>query len=418
MKNRWRQLILSAAVAIFISLAGGRPAGAQAQPALPEKPVLAEQFFKNVQVLRGMSVKEFMDTMGFFAASLDANCTTCHGQDSGGSWDSYASDKIPLKQTARKMILMMNSINQTNFGGKQVLTCYSCHRFGRIPKIVPDLTLQYGPAPDEDPEEILAQAAGQPTPDQVLDKYYKAIGGLDKVSAITSIVAKGTWQGYEDTEQHDLQIYAKAPAQRTTIVENHGALTTNTFDGTSGWSAAPITDVPETLMTLSGSDLDNARIDAELSFPARIKQSLTDLRVGQPFEIDDKDVTILQGYTPDKSPVKLYFDSDSGLLVRVVRYTISRVGRQPTRFDYSDYRDVKGVKMPFYWLTTWVDGRSKTQLTDLQINAPIEAAKFAKPADPGRQSSGAAFVPTKLASAATSRLVDFRKIIFFTIVRV
>jgi Photosynthetic reaction centre cytochrome C subunit len=356
-----------------------------AQTAAQEKPLLAEQVFKNVQVLRGLSVNEFMETMGFFAASLNANCTTCHGQDSGGSWESYARDNVPQKQTARRMILMMNMINQTYFAGRQVLTCYSCHRFGRTPEIVPDLTVQYGSAPDKDPAEINAQAAGQPSPDQVLDKYFKAIGGADKIAGITSFTAKGTWQGYEDTEQHPLQIYAKTPNQRTTIVDNRGALTTTTYDGRNGWIAAPYTDVPVTLVTLGGSDLDNAQVDAEFSFPARIKQSLSDLRVGPPLLIGDTDVTILQGYSSAKSPVKLYFDTETGLLVRMVRYTTSRVGRQPTQFDYSDYRDVNGIKMPFHWVTTWVDGRSKTQLTEVQLNVPIDQAKFAKPAEPPKK---------------------------------
>lgn len=378
-KKGYRQAVAASFLAMLTCLAGA----ARAQDVPQEKPLLAEQAFKNVQVLRGMSVKEFMETMGFFAASLNANCTTCHGEGSGGSWDSYASDNVPQKQIARKMILMMNAINQSYFGGKQALTCYSCHRFGRTPKLVPDLTVQYGDAPDEDPEEILAQAPEQPTPDQVLHKYYDALGGIDKVASITSFTAKGTWQGYEDTEQHPLEIFAKAPDQRTTIVNNRGALTTNTYDGRNGWTAAPITDVPVTLLALSGPDLDNARVDAELSFPARIEQSLTNLRVGHPFSIDGKDVTIVQGYGPAKSPVKLYFSDDTGLLVRVVRYTTSRVGRQPTRFDYSDYRVVNGIKIPFFYLTTWVDGRSKTQLTEVQLNAPIDPAEFAKPADPG-----------------------------------
>jgi len=350
-----------------------------------EKPPLAEQVFKNVQVLRGMSVNEFMETMGVFAASLDANCTTCHGQDSGGSWESYASDTLPQKQTARRMIVMMNMINQTYFSGRQVLTCYSCHRFGRRPEIVPDLTVQYSDAPEKDPIEIVSQAQGQPTPEEVLSNYFKAIGGEDKLSNITSIVAKGTWQGYDDTEQHPLEIYAKAPNQRTSVVDNRGALTTNTYDGTNGWIAAPYTDVPVTLLPLDGSDLDNARVDAELSFPAQIKRSLTDLRVGPPFIIGDKDVSVLQGYSPAKSPVKLYFDAETGLLLRIVRYTTSRVGRQPTQFDYSDYRDVNGIKMPFHRVTTRVDGRSKTQLTEVQQNVPIDQTKFRKPAEPAKK---------------------------------
>ena len=55
--------------------------------------------------------------------------------------------------------------------------------------------------------------------------------------------------------------------------------------------------------------------------------------------------------------MKLYFDKKSGLLVRSVRYTNTPIGFNPTRIDYSDYRDVSGVKMPFHWVVTWTDGR-------------------------------------------------------------
>jgi len=349
-----------------------------------DKPLLAEQVFKNVQVLRGMTVSQFMDTMGFMAASLDANCTTCHGEAAVQStnWDGYAKDIVPLKQTARMMIVMVEAMNRQYFGGKQELTCYSCHRFGKVPKVIPELAVQYSPAPDVDPDEILEQIKGRPTPDQLLGDYFKAIGGEAKLQTITSYVAKGTWQGYEDTEQHDLQIYAKAPDQRAWIVNNHGALTTNTYDGKNGWVAAPFTDVPVTLVTLSASELDNARVDAELVFPWRVKEALTDLRVGPQITVGDKDLNILQGYSADHSPVKLYFDDDSKLLVRIVHYTTTKLGRQPTQFDYSDYREVNGIKVPFYWLTTWVNGRTKTQLNQVQFNVPIEASRFAKPAAP------------------------------------
>src|SRR5205085_8475691 len=74
--------------------------------------------------------------------------------------------------------------------------------------------------------------------------------------------------------------------------------------------------------------------------------------------------------------------SCAGLLVRQVRYTDSPVGMNPTQVDYADYRDVAGVKMPFKWTVTWTDGRSVIQLTDVKANAPVDAAKFAKPSPP------------------------------------
>ena len=81
----------------------------------------AEDVFKNVKVLKGISVKEFMDTMGFFAASTGLNCADCHVSEE--DWDAYAKDDRPQKLTARRMVVMVNGINRSYFGGRRVLTC-------------------------------------------------------------------------------------------------------------------------------------------------------------------------------------------------------------------------------------------------------------------------------------------------------
>src|SRR6059036_1390772 len=89
-----------------------------AQEPSGQRPPMAEEIFTNVQVLKGIPVDQFMGTMGFFAASLGLNCTDCHVDESGGNWAKYADDNA-LKQTTRRMIVMMSSINRTNFGGRQ-----------------------------------------------------------------------------------------------------------------------------------------------------------------------------------------------------------------------------------------------------------------------------------------------------------
>src|SRR5439155_11184463 len=94
---------------------------------------------------------------------------------------------------------------------------------------------------------------------------------------------------------------------------------------------------------------------------------------------DDDDVLVVEGTSTGQAQVKLYFNKESGLLMRMVRYTNTLVGTIVTQVDYSDYRTVSGVKMPFKWITTWVDGQSTTQLSDVQANAPIDAVRFAKP---------------------------------------
>ena len=81
--------------------------------------------------------------------------------------------------------------------------------------------------------------------------------------------------------------------------------------------------------------------------------------------------------------MKLFFDQESGLLVRLIHYADTAVGRIPTQVDYDDYRDVAGIKMPFKRTRTWTDGRSIIELRSVELNAPIDAARFAKPAPPG-----------------------------------
>jgi photosynthetic reaction center cytochrome c subunit len=355
-----------------------RPAVAQTGT---DKTLMVEDVFKNVQVLKGISVVEFMNTMGFFSASLGYNCTNCHTMESLGNWEKYADD-IPTKRTARRMVQMVNTINKENFGGRRIVTCYTCHRGGGLPKDTPSLLEQYSAPPPEDPNEIAIspQALKGPTAEQVLDKYMEAAGGAQKLAGLTSLVAKGMYGGFDtDFQKVPVEVYAKAQGQRTLVAHTPLGESTTTFDGRAGWYASP--DRPAPLLAVpAGPDLDGLRLDAQLMFAGGIKQSLTNWRAGfSSTAINGRDVVTIQGATPGGMRVKLFFDKETGLLVRSVRFADSVVGMNPTQVDYADYREVAGIKIPFKWTVTWTDGQSTIELTDVQANAAIDAARFARP---------------------------------------
>ncbi|MSO82913.1 MAG: photosynthetic reaction center cytochrome c subunit [Acidobacteria bacterium] len=352
-------------------------AGSQAPPA--QRPPMAEEVFKNVQVLKGIPVDEFMATMGFFATATGLNCTDCHVDESGGSWARYADDNA-LKQQTRRMVVMMNTINRTNFGGRQVVTCVTCHRGNSRPSVMPSINGLYGEPPPDEPGEPFAQAAGQPSPDRVLDKYLSALGGAQRLAGLTSFAAKGTYMGFDDADKSPMEIFARSSGERTTIVHTLLGDSTTTVAGGTGWIAAPPTDKPVPLMLITGQELEGVRLDAELFFPVRIKQALTKWRVGLPAVLDDREVLQVQGNTAGGATVTLCFDAETGLLVRLVRYNESPVGRLVTRIDYHAYREVAGVKMPSRWTVSWLSGRSVFELTDVQPNAQIPPARFARPA--------------------------------------
>src|SRR5580658_4579676 len=378
-----RPLALGAMATIAFGLLNTPSASGQAAAA---KQLMSEQAFKNVTVLKGIPVDEFMNTMGFISAATNYNCIDCHAEPKvEGDWSVFA-EETPRKAIARRMILMVQSINTTNFGGARVVTCYTCHRNVQgAPKVTPSLTEQYGepPTPDPNEVEIRRQAPEAPSADQIFDKYLQAVGGAQKAAAITSTVFKGTYQGYAEPKA-PVDIYVKAPNQRTMIVHTDGGDRTTTFDGSNGWMAAPAMDKPFPVIRYTDGDLDALRLDAVLSFPAGIKQALTKPLVGSS-SIDDKDVVVVQGTTNGgRSSIKLYFDKQSGLLVRQVRYADTILGRVPIQVDYSDYRDVAraGVKLPFHVITTWTDGRSDVLLTSAETNVAIDAAKFNQPPPP------------------------------------
>jgi hypothetical protein len=355
---------------------------AQGPGAPAERPPLAEEVFKNVQLLKGIPVKEFMGTMGMFSASLGLNCTDCHVEEAGGSWARYADD-TDLKRTTRRMMQMVDSLNKSMFGGRRLVSCYSCHRGTNRPEVIPKLDVQYGDAIILEPDEILVDGGGQPTADQILDRYVQAIGGAQRAAGLTSFVATGMYTGFDDYQKYPVEVYAQAPGRRTTIM--HGAFgdITWTFDGRAGWAAAPPETAPVPVVPLTGGDLAGARVEAELAFPARIKQMLVEWRVGDPAIINDQEFQVVQGkLAPGGLPIKLYFDPMTGLLVRLVYFNDTPVGRIPTQIEYSDYRDVAGIRMPFKWTTTWTDGRMIFEISSVQTNVPVDARRFARPAPP------------------------------------
>lgn len=363
-----------AAVA-FVSAQAPKPAAPATAAA--ENQLLAENVFKNVTVLRGIPVDEFMGTMGVFSAALGISCEDCH---TGGSnnWARYAEDVSPRKQMARQMTVMMQTINKQFFGGRQVVTCYSCHRGALRPRVTPSLVQLYASVQPDELDVLLPPAPPDtPTPAQILEKYNKAVGA--GAAKVTSITARGSYTGYgPEGFPRPFELYAKAPNLKTLIVRDKEAGDSVTvFNGTVAWVSAPFRPVP--VLELHGQELDSARADAEFTFPANVAvKGLTNLRSSIDF-INDRTVLAVQG-NKGGALVTMYFDDETGLMTRLVRSTGSPVGRLPVQTDFSDFRDVNGVKLPFKWTTTWLDGRANYEATEVQVNQAVDDARFARPA--------------------------------------
>jgi hypothetical protein len=370
-----------AAAGLIVTLRNGRAAAQAGQGPASAKPQTAGEVFKNVttSTLKGITVDDFMGSMGVMSAALGFDCSDCH---TGAGTDKVVWDAdTQRKRTARKMVEMVAVINRTNFGGAQLVTCYTCHHGKDRPPTTIALDTLYGP-PNEEREDVIPAVPDRPSADSTLDKYIQALGGAQRLAALTSFVATGTAVGYEGLGGGgQVQIFAKAPDQRTTIIQfkDHPERgdSIRTFNGRAGWIKTPRALLREYEQT--GSELDGTKLDAQLSFPGQIKQIFTGLHAGYPDSLNGRDVEVVQGTGPHGLLATLYFDEQSGLLVRLVRYSRSPIGRVPTQVDYSDYREVNGIKFPFQYTFSWLDGKDSFKLADLKTNVPIDPMKFERP---------------------------------------
>jgi hypothetical protein len=365
--------LLAASCLVALVWLGAAVVAAQGQAAPAATPPMSDQVFKNVQVLKGIPVDQFMDAMGMFSSSLGYDCSSCHSQEIHTDRAAFAIT-TPLITRARQMIAMMNGINEANFGGRPRVTCFTCHRTSPTPEDVPSLAAQYADVVD-DPNAMALIRDRSTMPDQVFAKYMQALGGAQRVAALTSFTARGMYGGF-NTGGADvaIEISAKAPNQRMQVVHAPDGDNVKTFDGRRAWVAEGWRPLP--LMELTAGNLEGARIEALMAFPAAIKDAFTGWQVGSA-TIDDKPVQVLQGRSGGQ-PVNFYFD-EAGLLVRNVRWNRTPVGTVPTQVDFSDYRDVAGVKMPHKIVITWTDGQNTITLNQVQANVAIDAARFAMP---------------------------------------
>lgn len=368
--------ILIAAVAFPIAAAWAQ----SASPRLvkPEsEPKTTDQAYKNIQVLKDLPADQLIPAMQFVASSLGVECEFCHVES------AFDKDEKKPKQTARKMMRMMFAINKDNFDGHREVTCYSCHRGARKPEGIPiigDEEPKIEVAMDMTSEETNAaipDVARLPAVDQILAKHVQALGGEDAIRKVSSRIEKGTITAFGG-HQFPVEVFTKAPDKRVFVMHLPNGDSITAFDGHVGWIGAPGRPVRE----MSGGELEGAKLDADFFFPLRLKEMFTKLESEQAVKIGDHEVNVVSAFADNQPVLRLYFDMQSGLLLRSVRYAESPLGRNPTRIDYADYRKEGGVKIPFRWTVARPSGRFTIQLTEVEQDIPIDDGRFSKPGEP------------------------------------
>lgn len=352
-------------------------AGAQ-QPAASEGKT-AEQMYKNIQVLQGTPVDVFLPEMRLFEAALGVDCNYCHLEE------DRSKDDRAAKQTARKMIAMVREISK-NFDGRTVVTCYTCHRGNVDPVGVPMFPSVERTELNEE-ERAKAPAPNFPSVDDILNKYAQAIGGEQAVRKVTSRMIAATQDiatgaGGRIPAQAQVEIYQKAPNLLRNVYHTDKFTISDGFDGANSWAQ----NARGIVTNDSGIDLARAKRNADFYLGLDFKREYARLTVTGTEKVNNRDAYVMVGIVQGAGPDRLYFDTQTGLLLRRLTLQPTPFGSTPTEVDYDDYRDAGGgLKLPFLIRTTpgsvgaVLAVSSAIRIQKVDSNAPMDSSRFVKP---------------------------------------
>lgn len=353
-------LVAAFSLALIIQIADRRNVEAQ-QPA--QQPRTAAQVFKNIQVIKEMPASQLQGTMSFIAASLGVDCSHCHTPPA-----MEKDDKV-TKQTARRMLVMMNDINK-NFGDKIVVNCATCHRGQTKPTSTPPLPSLTSPF------LVSASVPDQPLPtvDNILDRYLQALGGskaIDKIRTRTRkgtvLIAgvRGTFEINEALPNKSLLIGSLPPPL--------GAVHQG-FDGSIGWVKNQ-----NGIFEMSGDGLAQTKRESNFYADVKLKEQFSTMTVVGRERDGNRDFYVVAGTRPDGQVEKLFFDVSSGLLVRRYWETPTYFGKLPNVTDYDNYKKVGGVWWPFLLRRSRGGQMLLQNISELKVNVPLEDSIFKKP---------------------------------------
>jgi zinc protease len=221
-----------------------------------------------------------------------------------------------------------------------------------------------------------ADATATPTLDQIIDKYVRAVGGKEALGKLSTRVRKGEAEIVGVQGKGEIEEYTKAPNKLMAKLTLPAlGLLQYGYDGKTGWRRDPRAGIVD----ITGSELSYTAFDSTFNRELRLKELYPKLELRGVEKVNGRDAYLVTGTPAGLNPEKLYFDTQSGFLVRLDTARESSAGHRLTEIYLDDYRKVDGVYVPF------AERHKSTGLvfiftfTSVKHNLPLEDSAFVKP---------------------------------------
>lgn len=324
-RNLKLAVIFSALLLAFLAFITGKQ---QAQTGIET----AGQKFKNIKVLNEMPAEQMGKVMNMMSASLGVNCSFCHAEN------DFAKDGSEHKDIARDMLKMTFELNKNYFESRSEVSCNTCHQ-GR-----PHPASGFPLSPNlREPRPV--QPEKKPLVEDILAKYETALGGKNNLSKISSREIKarrlepdGKTFEAEEIRQKGNKLFVKTvyPSK-----EYGDYVVREIFDGAAARKFGNDSEI-----SLKPDEAEAIKREAELFANPYLKNIYAELKFFRLEKIDGRETYALDAKTNAAQTEKLYFDVQTGLLVRRTASTPTVLGEHVFQVDYRDYKNFGGVKLP------------------------------------------------------------------------
>lgn len=326
----------------------------------------AGQKFKSIKVLNDMPADQMGKIMNMMSASLGVNCAFCHASNDG----DFEKEGFEHKDIARQMLKMTFELNKNYFGGRAEVSCNSCHQGKAHPlSLIPLIpTVQ---------ETRPVQPEKKPTVDEILAKYETALGGKANLAKVTSREIKAQRIESDGKTFEAEEILQKGTKMSLTTVypsKQYGDYTVReVFDGNT---AAKFGNGAK--IELKTDETEQIKREAQLFANADLKAIYERMEFRLVDKIDGREVYVLNASTADNVRERLYFDVQTGLLVRRITSTPTILGVFQFQADYTEHKDFGGVKLPTVIKFAVPNIRWTRKVLEVKSNVTIDDAKFVK----------------------------------------
>jgi hypothetical protein len=230
------------------------------------------------------------------------------------------------------------------------------------------------------------QTASPQTADEIVEKYLTASGGRAALEKLTSRSTIGTIT--LSTPAGDVsgpvEILNQRPNKSRTLIKvdlsalGAGPMTFDQrFDGTSGY----VLDNLQGNREIAGNQLENMKNG---SFPSpflNYKEQGATVELGGKDKAGEREAYLLILKPKSGSVARLFVDAESYLPIKlVVKADVPKVGEVEQTTEFSDYRDVDGVKIPFTVKSSSAVQSFTIAITKVEHNTKIDEALFSRPA--------------------------------------